>query len=88
MKSNPLNPIRNIRVLLPGFDDTYAAKSPFHPYFIKSLSRFNTLRFKDWQGADSLLEVCVSVGLRHVCVCECLCVCLCVRGCVCSAVCV
>lgn len=45
--TNPDNHIRNIRVILPGFESTYE-QEPFHPDYIHLLRNFSTLRFMDW----------------------------------------
>ena len=39
------NPIRNIRLWMPGFED---APSPFHPLYLQRMSKFKVLRFMDW----------------------------------------
>lgn len=44
---NPANPIRNIRVLMPGFESTYQSQ-PFHPAFLDRIAPFKVLRFMDW----------------------------------------
>ena len=49
-QTNPDNYIRNIRVIMPGFEETYETE-PFHPTYIQFLSQFSVLRFMDW--ADS-----------------------------------
>ena len=49
--TNPANPVRNIRVIMPGFEFTYA-KNPFHPWFLKNIARYSVLRFMDWQIGD------------------------------------
>ncbi|CAJ1378460.1 unnamed protein product [Effrenium voratum] len=46
------NPIRNIRIITPGFEEVYAT-SPFHPAFLASLENFTVLRFMDWMHANS-----------------------------------
>ncbi|MBC5829684.1 MAG: hypothetical protein GIW98_05770, partial [Candidatus Eremiobacteraeota bacterium] len=45
---------RNIRLILPGFERTYATQ-PFHPQFLNSLRqwRFNVLRFKNWMHGST-----------------------------------
>ncbi|GAB4107923.1 MAG: hypothetical protein Kow00105_12460 [Phycisphaeraceae bacterium] len=48
-RSNPDNPVRNIRVWLPGFED---AQSPFHPFYLKRLKPFSVIRFMDWQRTN------------------------------------
>ena len=40
---NPKDPLRNIRVLAPGFLATHEIL-PFHPYFLRQLTRYSTLR--------------------------------------------
>lgn len=44
--SSAADPVRNIRVVMPGFEQTYATQV-FHPTFLQSLSRFENLRFMD-----------------------------------------
>lgn len=51
-RSNPADPIRNVRVILPGFLDTFA-KFPFHPLFLKNLEKYSTLRFMDFTNTNS-----------------------------------
>eukprot|EP00928_Gymnodinium_smaydae_P034179 TRINITY_DN24290_c0_g2_i1.p1 TRINITY_DN24290_c0_g2~~TRINITY_DN24290_c0_g2_i1.p1 ORF type:complete len:821 (-),score=76.86 TRINITY_DN24290_c0_g2_i1:1077-3191(-) len=46
-RTNPSNPLRNIRVIMPGFFATHEAE-PFHPWFLKHLERFAIVRFMDW----------------------------------------
>ena len=50
--TNPANPIRNVRLLMPGFLATHEAE-PFHPFFLKHIERFSTLRFMDWQHTNA-----------------------------------
>ena len=45
-KTNPENPIRNIRFIKPGFEKTYRSQ-PFHPLFLGRLSRYKAIRFMD-----------------------------------------
>ncbi len=47
VETNPSNPIRNIRFIMPGFENTYQTQ-PFHPLFLERLSKFKVLRFMDW----------------------------------------
>ena len=42
--------IRNLRIIMPGFLDTYE-KQPFHPLFLEMVKPFCSLRFMDWGGA-------------------------------------
>lgn len=51
LATNPANPIRNIRMIMPGFENTYQ-KQPFHPLFLERLSRFKVIRFMDWMKAN------------------------------------
>ncbi len=44
-QSNPNNPVRNVKVWLPGFEK---ATSLFHPLFIDRLKPFSVIRFMDW----------------------------------------
>ena len=46
-KTDPRNPVRNIRLLLPGFEKTYKTQ-PFHPDFLKRWQDFKVVRFMDW----------------------------------------
>jgi len=50
-KTDPGDPVRNIRVIMPGFEKTYA-KQPFHPAFLKRWARFRAIRFMDWQRTN------------------------------------
>jgi len=47
LKTNPNNYIKNIRVIMPGFEATYKT-NPFNPDFLKRWKNFNTIRFMDW----------------------------------------
>jgi hypothetical protein len=49
---NPDNPIRNIRVIMPGFEATYQTTDRFHPLFLERLKPFDTLRFMDWMETN------------------------------------
>jgi hypothetical protein len=50
-ETNPSNPIHNIRVIMPGFEDTYETQI-FHPEFLKILEPFSAIRFMDWQRTN------------------------------------
>lgn len=52
-RTNPLDPIRNIRVVTPGFESNYGTKR-FHPVFLKSLGQYKTIRFMNWQSANNV----------------------------------
>ena len=51
-ETNPADPIRNIRMVLPGFEDTYE-DHPFHPEFLKRWEKFKVLRFMDMQRTNN-----------------------------------
>ncbi len=46
-RSNARNHVRDLRVIMPGFEATYAAQ-PFHPLFLERLAPYAVLRFMDW----------------------------------------
>jgi hypothetical protein len=49
--TDPSNPIRNIRFILPGFESTYATQ-PFHPLFLQRLQPYKVLRFMEWMQTN------------------------------------
>jgi hypothetical protein len=49
-ESDPRDPVRDIHVWMPGFEN---AKSPFHPLFLERLRSFSALRFMDWQQTNN-----------------------------------
>ena len=51
-ETNPANPLRNIRVLMPDFENTYQTQ-PFHPLFLERLQGFEVLRFMDWMQTNN-----------------------------------
>lgn len=51
-ETDPSDPVRNIRVILPGFENTYE-QQPFHPDFLGRWERFSTLRFMDFQRTNN-----------------------------------
>lgn len=51
-KTNPANPLRNIRVVMPGFESSYAA-DPFYPPFVKRYEPFWAIRFMDWMKTNN-----------------------------------
>lgn len=55
-ETNPADPVRNIRFVLPGFEDTYETR-PFHPEFLKRWERFKVLRFMDLQRTNNSEQV-------------------------------
>jgi hypothetical protein len=46
-QTNPANYVRNIRLIMPGFEKTYR-QDPFYPPFLERWRSFNTFRFMDW----------------------------------------
>ena len=51
METNPQNYVRNIRVVMPGFESTFE-KEPFHPVFLKQWKGFTCYRFMDWMHTN------------------------------------
>ncbi|WP_114205845.1 fibronectin type III domain-containing protein [Acidisarcina polymorpha] len=49
--TDPSNPIRNIRFILPGFEKTYRTR-PFHPLFLQKLQSYQVLRFMEWMTTN------------------------------------
>lgn len=56
--TQPCDPVRNVRLILPGFEQTYAS-APYSPGFIQTLRSFNVLRFKDWMHGDTFVSSAV-----------------------------
>jgi hypothetical protein len=50
-RSNPANPLRNVRFLWPGTEATIATQ-PFNPEFLRRLAPFSCLRFMDWGATN------------------------------------
>jgi hypothetical protein len=62
-RTNPLDPVRNIRVFTPGFGGRGGSSSragyrgtPFHPAFIETLRRYRVLRFMEWQNTNGVSD--------------------------------
>ena len=51
-ETNPRDPVRNIRFILPGFESTYS-KQRFHPDFLKRWEKFKVIRFMDFQHTNN-----------------------------------
>ena len=47
MKTNPNNPIHNIRFIIPGFEARHES-FPFYPQFLENKARFSVFRFMDF----------------------------------------
>jgi len=52
LDTNRSNPVRNIRVIMPGFEAVYD-KVPFHPWFLQNIEPYSVLRFMDWQHTNA-----------------------------------
>ncbi len=50
--TNAANPMRDIRIVMPGFETTYQTQ-PFHPLFLQRLAQYSTLRFMDWAETNN-----------------------------------
>ena len=50
--TNPTNYVRNIRMIMPGFEKTYR-EQVFFPPFLAQWKEFNTVRFMDWMHTNS-----------------------------------
>jgi hypothetical protein len=53
--SDPLQPVRDIRLILPGFQRSYAS-APFHPLFVRELHAFHVLCFKEWMHGATFVS--------------------------------
>jgi hypothetical protein len=49
--TNPENPVRAIRVLMPGFEERYR-REPFHPDLLARWKHMRVLRFMDWMQTN------------------------------------
>jgi hypothetical protein len=50
-RTDPADPVRNIRVIMPGHEKSYQAE-PFSPAFLKRWNAMNTYRFMDWMHTN------------------------------------
>jgi hypothetical protein len=50
--TNPLNPIRNMRLMMPGYWHQNDV-NPFHPLFLNKVKDFSIYRFMDWQETNN-----------------------------------
>ena len=51
LRSNRLNHVRNVRLILPGFEPAYQ-KQTFHPTFLARMRGVSVVRFMDWGGTN------------------------------------
>ena len=56
VKTNPLDYIRNIRVIMPGFESDYAT-NPWHPQFIKRWSGIACIRLMDFMMTNNSTQI-------------------------------
>ena len=56
VKTNPLDYLRNIRVIMPGFESQYAS-SPWHPQFIKRWSGIACIRLMDFMMTNNSTQI-------------------------------
>ncbi|MCX7958764.1 MAG: cellulose-binding protein [Deltaproteobacteria bacterium] len=54
--TKPGNYIRNIRIIMPGFEQTYNSQV-FHPDFLKAISVYKVIRFMDWMATNNSDQV-------------------------------
>ncbi|HND87862.1 MAG TPA: hypothetical protein PK971_06035, partial [Saprospiraceae bacterium] len=52
LSSAAADPVRNIRVLMPGTEFTYQSQ-PFNPVWLKKLADFQSVRFMDWFATNN-----------------------------------
>ncbi len=52
LESEMGNPVNNVRLVMPGFLDSYEAE-PFHPEFLSFLENFECIRFMDWMRTNN-----------------------------------
>ncbi|OWF45168.1 uncharacterized protein LOC110457373 [Mizuhopecten yessoensis] len=52
MRINPQNHIRNIRVILPGFEDRHA-HFPYNPLFLETITRYSEFRYMDFMHTNA-----------------------------------
>lgn len=53
-RSDSTDPIRNIRLILPGYRDYYQSNqnSPWNPQFLNDMKTFSVVRFMDWNNTN------------------------------------
>ena len=54
-RTNPANPLRNIRIVNEKYVNTYQ-NMPFHPLFVQRLANFKTIRFMNWVQQDGIVD--------------------------------
>lgn len=61
-KSNPKDPVRNVKVWLPGFENS---SQVFHPLYLSRLKPFSVIRFMDWQRTNGSSVTSWSDRAKH-----------------------
>jgi hypothetical protein len=51
--TDPADPVRNIRVLMPGVTDARAKADPFYAPFLRRTAQFRAIRFMDWMDTNN-----------------------------------
>jgi hypothetical protein len=51
--TDPADPVRNLRVLMPGVTDAQAKANPFYEPFLKRTAQFQAIRFMDWMDTNN-----------------------------------
>ena len=51
-RTDPADPVRNVRVLWPGTEATYTTQ-PFNPEYLKKIAPFKVLRFMEWARTNN-----------------------------------
>lgn len=54
--TTPGNHLRNIRVWMPGFDESSGPRQVFHPDFLNLLQPYSVLRYMDWMATNSTTQ--------------------------------
>jgi len=63
--TDPANPVRDVRLVLPGYEATYATQ-PFLPDYVRSLLGRKVLRFAQWMHADTYVDSVFWTQRPHV----------------------
>ena len=56
LRTNPSNPIRNVRLMEARYEHTYEA-FPYHPTFLEFMRKFKTIRFMPWSNVFDDVDV-------------------------------
>jgi len=69
LKSDKADHIRNVRIIMPGFADTYD-KDPWNPKFLEDLKPFACIRFMDWCNVNNSQQSDWSKRTRKTSFCQ------------------